>query len=193
MGQQQFGGGQQGFAPQQGHGPQQGQGFPVQTGERFDGAPGQHAMHPGPVTGGTMQPQQQYPQNNMGNQGQGPGMGSNAATGAGGGLVGGAAAAHGQTGQGGNQGGQSGQGGGQNSQFGPGNPLNVQHVPEGGVAINGNKGLPLGHASGTDRMIGKMEKALGKFAGDDALAQKGQLRESGGKAAAEGRARAPIQ
>ncbi|KAL4063356.1 hypothetical protein V8B97DRAFT_2011766 [Scleroderma yunnanense] len=69
-------------------------------------------------------------------------------------------------------------------------PLGVAPVPEGGVAIGGQPGLPPAHAGLGDKIIGKTEKVIGKVTNNAELHEQGELRETGGKAAAEGRARA---
>ncbi|KAI0742484.1 hypothetical protein C8Q80DRAFT_1258777 [Daedaleopsis nitida] len=70
-------------------------------------------------------------------------------------------------------------------------PLDVQPTDQGGVAIDGNSNLPEGHAKMTDKLIGKTQKVTGKLTNNSAMHEKGELRESGGKAAAQGQARAP--
>ncbi|KAF7331204.1 hypothetical protein MSAN_02439100 [Mycena sanguinolenta] len=71
-------------------------------------------------------------------------------------------------------------------------PLNTQPHPEGGVAIDGgHEDMPMGKASATDKLIGKAQKIIGKVANKPEMHEKGELRESGGKAAAMGDARAP--
>lgn len=90
-------------------------------------------------------------------------------------------------------------------------PLNVEPTNQGGVAINGHEGLPEGHANMADKMIGKMQKVnclvvssacpsltqsarwqvTGKYLNKPELHEKGELRESGGKLAVTGEARAP--
>ncbi|KAG8215432.1 hypothetical protein J3R82DRAFT_9042 [Butyriboletus roseoflavus] len=69
-------------------------------------------------------------------------------------------------------------------------PLGVTPVPEGGVAIGGQPNLPEGHANMGDKIVGKTQKVLGKYTHNPDLHERGELRETGGKAAAEGRARA---
>ncbi|KAF9221796.1 hypothetical protein BS17DRAFT_710360 [Gyrodon lividus] len=69
-------------------------------------------------------------------------------------------------------------------------PLGVAPTPEGGVAIGGQSDLPEGHAGFGDRFIGKTQKVVGKYTNNPEMHEKGELRETGGKAAAEGRARA---
>ncbi|KAF8419633.1 hypothetical protein L210DRAFT_3401495 [Boletus edulis BED1] len=70
-------------------------------------------------------------------------------------------------------------------------PLGVTPVPEGGVAIGGQPNLPEGHANMGDKIVGKAQKVVvGKYTHNPELHEKGELRETGGKAAAEGRARA---
>ncbi|KAH0834145.1 hypothetical protein J3R83DRAFT_11449 [Lanmaoa asiatica] len=69
-------------------------------------------------------------------------------------------------------------------------PLGVTPVPEGGVAIGGQPNLPEGHANIGDKIVGKTQKVIGKYTHNPDLHERGELRETGGKAAAEGRARA---
>jgi uncharacterized protein YjbJ (UPF0337 family) len=69
-------------------------------------------------------------------------------------------------------------------------PLGVAPAPEGGVAIGGQPNLPEGHANIGDKIVGKTQKVIGKYTHNPDLHEKGELRETGGKAAAEGRARA---
>ncbi|KAJ7041134.1 hypothetical protein C8F04DRAFT_170361 [Mycena alexandri] len=72
-------------------------------------------------------------------------------------------------------------------------PLNTEPHPEGGVAIDGgNEGMAMGKASAADKLIGKAQKVVGKLAHKPEMHEKGELRESGGKAAAAGAARAPM-
>ncbi|KAI3612723.1 hypothetical protein WG66_014728 [Moniliophthora roreri] len=70
-------------------------------------------------------------------------------------------------------------------------PMNVQPTEAGGVAIDGRSELPEGHASATDKLIGKTQKVIGKLTHKPEMHEKGELREAGGKAAATGQARAP--
>ncbi|KZW02066.1 hypothetical protein EXIGLDRAFT_512022 [Exidia glandulosa HHB12029] len=70
-------------------------------------------------------------------------------------------------------------------------PLNVQYVPEGGVAIDGRQGLPMGVATRRDHVVGVLQTVAGKLLGSLPLQEKGELRRAGGKAAAKGCARAP--
>jgi len=70
-------------------------------------------------------------------------------------------------------------------------PLNVQHVPEGGVAIDGKSGLAMGYPKSKDNVIGKIEKTAGKLTGNWDIQERGELRDAGGKLAAKGLARAP--
>ncbi|KAJ7468703.1 hypothetical protein FB451DRAFT_1092256, partial [Mycena latifolia] len=71
-------------------------------------------------------------------------------------------------------------------------PLNTEPHPEGGVAIDGgHDGMPMGKASAADKLIGKAQKIVGKVTHKPEMHEKGELRESGGKAAAMGDARAP--
>ncbi|KAG7087662.1 hypothetical protein E1B28_013610 [Marasmius oreades] len=69
-------------------------------------------------------------------------------------------------------------------------PMNVQPTAAGGVAIGGRSDLPEGHASATDKLVGKTQKVIGKMTGKPEMHEKGELRETGGKAAAQGGARA---
>ncbi|TFK81973.1 hypothetical protein K466DRAFT_557244 [Polyporus arcularius HHB13444] len=61
----------------------------------------------------------------------------------------------------------------------------------GGVAIGGEANLPEGHAKMTDKIIGKTQKLTGKMTHNAEMHEKGELREAGGKLAAQGQARAP--
>lgn len=70
-------------------------------------------------------------------------------------------------------------------------PLNVQYVPEGGVAIDGRQGLPIGVPTARDHLVGKLQKVAGKLFRNPTLQEVGELRDAGGKAAAKGCARAP--
>ncbi|KAI6011423.1 hypothetical protein EDC04DRAFT_3094679 [Pisolithus marmoratus] len=70
-------------------------------------------------------------------------------------------------------------------------PLGVRPVPEGGVAVGGQPNLEASQASMTDRIVGKTEKVVGKATNNPTMHERGELREAGGTAAAEGRARAP--
>ncbi|KAI6118457.1 hypothetical protein F5141DRAFT_620621 [Pisolithus sp. B1] len=70
-------------------------------------------------------------------------------------------------------------------------PLGVQPVPEGGVAVGGQRNLDTSQATITDKIFGKTEKVVGKATNNPAMHERGELREAGGTAAAEGRARAP--
>ncbi|KZS95451.1 hypothetical protein SISNIDRAFT_548358 [Sistotremastrum niveocremeum HHB9708] len=79
---------------------------------------------------------------------------------------------------------------GQNG-FNSDRPLDVQPAPEGGVAQGGQEGLPEGKANAVDKIVGKVEKVIGKHTHNPELHEKGELRESGGKGAQEGTARAP--
>lgn len=76
----------------------------------------------------------------------------------------------------------------------------------GGVAIGGESDLPEGNAGFGDKMIGKTQKVdssphymfmylqrlkvFGKYTHNPEMHEKGELRETGGKAAAHGQARA---
>ncbi|EJD43681.1 hypothetical protein AURDEDRAFT_167403 [Auricularia subglabra TFB-10046 SS5] len=73
------------------------------------------------------------------------------------------------------------------------NPMNIQQAPEGGVAVDGRSGLPLGRPTMGDKVVGKFEQGMGKMVGDWKMHNQGELRATGGKAAAAGQARAPIQ
>ncbi|EJD43646.1 hypothetical protein AURDEDRAFT_32072, partial [Auricularia subglabra TFB-10046 SS5] len=70
-------------------------------------------------------------------------------------------------------------------------PLGVQPVQEGGVAIDGREGLPEGKATAMDKVVGKTQKVVGKMTKNWDMHEKGELRETGGKMAAAGEARAP--
>ncbi|KAI0705993.1 hypothetical protein C8T65DRAFT_809580 [Cerioporus squamosus] len=70
-------------------------------------------------------------------------------------------------------------------------PLGVQPTEQGGVAIGGEANLPEGHAKMTDKIIGKTQKLTGKMTHNAEMHEKGELREAGGKMAAQGQARAP--
>lgn len=70
-------------------------------------------------------------------------------------------------------------------------PLNVQPTSQGGVAIGGQANLPEGKATVTDKLIGKTQKVTGKITHNPDMHEKGELRESGGKGAVKGEARAP--
>lgn len=69
-------------------------------------------------------------------------------------------------------------------------PLGVQPTPEGGVSIGGQPNLSEGHAGFGDKVVGKTQKVIGKYTKNEELHEKGELRETGGKAAALGNARA---
>ncbi|KAN0080250.1 hypothetical protein V8E55_009816 [Tylopilus felleus] len=69
-------------------------------------------------------------------------------------------------------------------------PLGVTPVPEGGIAIGSQPNLPKGHATTGDKIVGKAQKVIGKYTHNPELHERGELCETGGKAAAEGRARA---
>ncbi|TFK47113.1 hypothetical protein OE88DRAFT_1666395, partial [Heliocybe sulcata] len=83
---------------------------------------------------------------------------------------------------------QSGQG---QTAFEDDRPLGTQPVSGGGVAIDGNEDKPMGKAGVADKIVGKTQKVVGKYTHKPELHEKGELRESGGKAAAQGEARAP--
>ncbi|KAI0632721.1 hypothetical protein C8Q77DRAFT_1073741 [Trametes polyzona] len=70
-------------------------------------------------------------------------------------------------------------------------PMDVEPTERGGVAVGGNPNLPEGKAKLTDKIVGKTQKVTGKMTKNPALHEKGELREAGGKAAAQGQARAP--
>ncbi|KAH9856179.1 hypothetical protein C2E23DRAFT_866235 [Lenzites betulinus] len=70
-------------------------------------------------------------------------------------------------------------------------PMGVQPTERGGVAIGGDSNLPEGKAKLADKIIGKTQKVTGKMTHNAAMHEKGELREAGGKAAAQGQARAP--
>jgi len=78
-----------------------------------------------------------------------------------------------------------------NTAFNTHRPLNVQPTSAGGVAIDGRADLPEGKADFGDKVIGKTQKVIGKYMNKPEMHERGELRESGGKAAAEGKARAP--
>ncbi|KAJ7278991.1 hypothetical protein C8J57DRAFT_1059766, partial [Mycena rebaudengoi] len=62
----------------------------------------------------------------------------------------------------------------------------------GGVAVGGvHEDMPMGKASVADKLIGKTQKFVGKATYNFDLHEKGELRESVGKAAVMGEARAP--
>lgn len=77
-----------------------------------------------------------------------------------------------------------------NTAFTSERPLGVQPTPEGGVAIGGQPNLPEGHAGFGDKVIGKTQKVIGKYTKNEELHEKGELRETGGKGAVLGDARA---
>ncbi|KAG6335078.1 hypothetical protein ID866_4006 [Astraeus odoratus] len=83
------------------------------------------------------------------------------------------------------------QGGEGRSAYNSERPLGVAPAPEGGVAVGGQSNLPGSGANFGDRVIGKTEKVMGKATRNPEMHERGELREAGGKAAAEGRARAP--
>ncbi|KAG1796983.1 uncharacterized protein HD556DRAFT_1431181 [Suillus plorans] len=62
-------------------------------------------------------------------------------------------------------------------------PLGAQPTPEGGVSIGGQPNLSEGHAGFGDKVIGKTQKVIGKYTKNEELHEKGELRETGGKAA----------
>ncbi|KAH9062638.1 hypothetical protein EDB83DRAFT_2224002, partial [Lactarius deliciosus] len=61
----------------------------------------------------------------------------------------------------------------------------------GGVARDGKEDLPIGKAGLGDKAIGIVEKVIGKATRNDDKHEAGELRESGGKEAVTGQARAP--
>ncbi|EKM52811.1 uncharacterized protein PHACADRAFT_212020 [Phanerochaete carnosa HHB-10118-sp] len=63
---------------------------------------------------------------------------------------------------------------------------------QGGAGVDGGDNLPEGHAKTADKLIGKTQKVAGKMMRKPALHEKGELREAGGKDAAAGRARVPL-
>eukprot|EP00914_Ancora_sagittata_P022598 GHVO01044861.1.p1 GENE.GHVO01044861.1~~GHVO01044861.1.p1 ORF type:complete len:177 (-),score=16.02 GHVO01044861.1:47-577(-) len=69
-------------------------------------------------------------------------------------------------------------------------PMDVQPTAAGGVAVGGNSDLPEGKASMMDKLVGKTQKVIGKATHKPEMHEKGELRETGGKAAAQGEARA---
>ncbi|KAH8976731.1 hypothetical protein EDB92DRAFT_1132130 [Lactarius akahatsu] len=79
---------------------------------------------------------------------------------------------------------------GQNA-FNSERPLNVQPTQSGGVSRDGKEGLPMGKAGLVDKTFGKVEKVIGKATRNDDKHEAGELRESGGKGAVAGQARAP--
>ncbi|KAI0816017.1 hypothetical protein BC628DRAFT_1342590 [Trametes gibbosa] len=72
-----------------------------------------------------------------------------------------------------------------------GRRMGVQPTERGGVAACDDPSLPEGKAKLTDKIIGKTQKATGKLTHNAAMREKGELREAGGKEAAQGLARAP--
>ncbi|PIL26192.1 hypothetical protein GSI_11947 [Ganoderma sinense ZZ0214-1] len=70
-------------------------------------------------------------------------------------------------------------------------PLGVQPTERGGVAIGGREDLPETHASTADKLVGKTQKVVGKMTKNSEMHERGELRESGGKAAVRGEGRAP--
>ncbi|KAF9078302.1 hypothetical protein BDP27DRAFT_1309371 [Rhodocollybia butyracea] len=68
--------------------------------------------------------------------------------------------------------------------------MDVQPTSAGGVAVRGNADLPEGKASMMDKIVGKTQKVVGKATNKPQMHEKGELRETGGKAAAQGEARA---
>ncbi|KAH7882723.1 hypothetical protein F5I97DRAFT_1931333 [Phlebopus sp. FC_14] len=79
---------------------------------------------------------------------------------------------------------------GKQTAFNSERPLGVAPAPEGGVAIGGQANLPEGHAGLGDKIVGKTEKVIGKLSHKPDMHERGELRETGGKATAEGHARA---
>ncbi|KAI0363951.1 hypothetical protein BV20DRAFT_957254 [Pilatotrama ljubarskyi] len=87
---------------------------------------------------------------------------------------------------------------GSRTAYDEGRPLGVQPSEAGGVAVGEGGGgdaadanLPEGKAKMTDKIIGKTQKVAGKMTHNAAMHEKGELREAGGKLAAQGQARAP--
>ncbi|KAF8064221.1 hypothetical protein FPV67DRAFT_1504019 [Lyophyllum atratum] len=69
-------------------------------------------------------------------------------------------------------------------------PRDVKPTSTGGVAVGGHDNLPEGHAGFGDKMIGKTQKVSGKATHNSEMHEKGELRETGGKAAVLGEAQA---
>ncbi|KAI1795429.1 hypothetical protein LXA43DRAFT_1058563 [Ganoderma leucocontextum] len=69
-------------------------------------------------------------------------------------------------------------------------PLDVRPTEHGGVAVGGRADVPETHASATDKLVGKTQKVVGKMTGKPEMHERGELRETGGKAAARGEGRA---
>ncbi|KAJ3808521.1 hypothetical protein F5876DRAFT_67216 [Lentinula aff. lateritia] len=69
-------------------------------------------------------------------------------------------------------------------------PMDVHPTSAGGVAVDGNSDLPEGKATVMDKVVGKTQKIIGKATHKPEMHEKGELRETGGKAAARGEARA---
>jgi len=68
-------------------------------------------------------------------------------------------------------------------------PRDVQPTSQGGVAPGGRSDMPMGKASFMDKVIGKSEKVIGKVTKNPDMHETGELRETGGAAAARGDAR----
>ncbi|KAJ7662932.1 hypothetical protein B0H17DRAFT_1093274 [Mycena rosella] len=63
-------------------------------------------------------------------------------------------------------------------------PVNTESHPDGGVAIDGGHDTtPAGKPSAADKLIGKAQKVVGKVAHKPEMQEKGELRETAGKAA----------
>lgn len=75
------------------------------------------------------------------------------------------------------------------STFSSERPLDVKPTTAGGVAIGGCSDLSMGRAGLGDKMIGKTQKVVGKVTNNSEMHEKGELRESGAKAAAHKEAR----
>ncbi|KAI0270574.1 hypothetical protein BC834DRAFT_862026 [Gloeopeniophorella convolvens] len=69
-------------------------------------------------------------------------------------------------------------------------PSDVKPTQSGGVARGGQDNLPVGKANFLDKVIGKTEKVIGKVTKNADMHETGELRETGGKKAAIGEARA---
>ncbi|KAF9006983.1 hypothetical protein BDQ17DRAFT_1423074 [Cyathus striatus] len=76
---------------------------------------------------------------------------------------------------------------------GPERQMHAQSQTHGGVSIDTDyrDDLPEGKAKLDDKIIGKTQKVLGKVSKKPEMLEKGELRETGGKAAVRGEARAP--
>ncbi|EJU06579.1 hypothetical protein DACRYDRAFT_13191 [Dacryopinax primogenitus] len=69
---------------------------------------------------------------------------------------------------------------------------NIRHVPEGGVSLHGQPGLPQGKPKLLDRVVGKVQQEVGRQTDNWEMYGKGVLRETGGSKAVKGQARAVI-